>query len=658
MEINAQFIKQLGVNGRRIKMSRIVSFADQKFSTNSVTALSILLFYLYSAVYACLVFSQFTTLEVVAVSLAFSSVVFIFWSVFNRDDSLLPIALNLKNITGALMVSFLLIMFSNSFGVVFSDYIRTFPVLEAELGLGWHKDTVYHVSLIQSILNFGYPSIAQHGHPFTAYHALTHFSDALILSVVGLDPYDSYGLFANFKIFAFLVSLLVFVNAVVGGRGFIAFLASVMLLFPLVIGTWHVVGSHGLWLTNILVVFASPYLYRALMSEESNSVAQFSMFLLIVVFVSFGKISSGVMLCVFVSALAFLKQPLSLRFYIFALLAALFFYAYNKVFSTSYGTQVAVVFKNLTLRTAYDYLAQPSGMWSKHISTFVAALVVLGALAYATPSKNNLRLLAAVLLSIIPLYLLTVVIVGLNMSDIWYFHYGLAFVLFLFIFQSVTDNAILLSQGFSSFNTAVGRSTYRLLMTLGVLCLAYIGQGLYHSNFNLFAMGYDSVIRQIRYANNHPFLQVNKKLGFGHQLSIYTISSGSSSKLPTAANPGYLQALKGDLEALLVERNIRKSDALLFLPKEVFDSEVKALGGDEWANGMLMYALLGIPLVNGMHSIGRAYGLADYTKDSFRVSAEDFNERNACNSFDVKILIEVHSIIRRDLRVYTCSDSN
>ena len=50
------------------------------------------------------------------------------------------------------------------------------------------------------------------GTPILVYHILSHYIDALILLISGLEPWDSYGLFFHFKIVLFLSSILFFIG--------------------------------------------------------------------------------------------------------------------------------------------------------------------------------------------------------------------------------------------------------------------------------------------------------------------------------------------------------------------------------------------------------------------------------------------------------------
>ncbi|WP_181040229.1 hypothetical protein [Desulfobulbus oralis] len=140
-----------------------IDFRSPGLSPFSATLLAVVMFFIYITAYALLVFVQFTSLQILSVGLTCAGLLILLTTLFMRPSlfdfhpGLLRV--NLKTVASSLFITVVLIMFAHSAaGTPFSGYVRTFPLLETELGLGWHHDTAFHVSLIQSILNFGYPS--------------------------------------------------------------------------------------------------------------------------------------------------------------------------------------------------------------------------------------------------------------------------------------------------------------------------------------------------------------------------------------------------------------------------------------------------------------------------------------------------------------------
>lgn len=170
-----------------------------RISLPTVTLLSIFLFYTIVVFYAFEIFYQFTFLEIISTSIVFLILLICTYSLFCRGFITQKLDITLINIFVSILVVLFLIDLGSSFIHPCLDYARTYPLLETELGLNYHRDTVFHVSIIQSILNFGYASTAQHGTPVLNYHVLSHYIDALIIFLTKVDPYDSYGMFFTLK---------------------------------------------------------------------------------------------------------------------------------------------------------------------------------------------------------------------------------------------------------------------------------------------------------------------------------------------------------------------------------------------------------------------------------------------------------------------------
>lgn len=203
----------------------------QGVSNQSIALISILVFTLWTLIYTVTVFEQFTTRQILTVFLSFLFIFMAFAYIFTENrfnlqiqsglavkrqdagQSALNITTNNNFFVFIIILFLLMVLLSGTIPKVYNPYIHTYPLLETELGFGWHQDTAYHVSLIQSILHFGYPSIAQHGIPFNAYHVLSHYVDAVIIFISGVDPYDSYGLLFAFKIWLLISTISLFLAA-------------------------------------------------------------------------------------------------------------------------------------------------------------------------------------------------------------------------------------------------------------------------------------------------------------------------------------------------------------------------------------------------------------------------------------------------------------
>ena len=76
--------------------------------------------------------------------------------------------------------------------------------------------------------------------------------------------------------------------------------------------------------------------------------------------------------------------------------------------------------------------------------------------------------------------------------------------------------------------------------------------------------------------------------------------------------------------------NLKKKDTLLYIPKEIFENDFNQFKEEEWSRGMIVYAIIGVPLIHGIHSLRYTYGYADYDTTSTWVSKNLFNVEEAC----------------------------
>lgn len=177
----------------------------------SIALLSAIIFYLISTLYASYVYVQFSVLEVLSVSSAFLILFVLLLAIFMSGFFKEKLKITPIHIFWSLIVVGFLVAILNSPISEFFNYFRTFPLLEAELGLGWHQDSAFHASIIHSFNLFGFSSIGQHDTPVIVYHVLSHFIDSVIVSTTGIDVWQSYDLFYFYKGVLLLTSILFFV---------------------------------------------------------------------------------------------------------------------------------------------------------------------------------------------------------------------------------------------------------------------------------------------------------------------------------------------------------------------------------------------------------------------------------------------------------------
>jgi hypothetical protein len=340
----------------------------------------------------------------------------------------------------------------------FTSYFHVFPLLDTELGLGWHQDSAYHVSVIQSILNIGYPSIGQHGAPLLFYPSLSHHIDAFIILLTGVEPYDSYGLLYHFKKFLLVSSVLVFVAYTFRRSNIYIIFIAFFLVMP-ILGELHTLGSHSLWVTSLLLILATPKVFEILIKEGNISAKEYFLIFILVLLLSLGKVSSGFMYAVFVGIALLIKEPKNKLVYALGTGWIIFFLLYSKAmhnYSSSGGhgidfSHLNTLFKSLQLGASIYML-----------------LIVLMLFTYFNKNRNNFIVMLSSILSLLVMRLVTNINLAFNSNDTWYFSYALSFMLVLFVIQVLAINI----QNFKHNNSKLAPSVKQLL-TLSLIISAF-----------------------------------------------------------------------------------------------------------------------------------------------------------------------------------------
>ncbi|KTD72257.1 hypothetical protein [Legionella tucsonensis] len=619
-----------------------------RISLPTVTLLSIFLFYTIVVFYAFEIFYQFTFLEIISTSIVFLILLICTYSLFCRGFITQKLDITLINIFVSILVVLFLIDLGSSFIHPCLDYARTYPLLETELGLNYHRDTVFHVSIIQSILNFGYASTAQHGTPVLNYHVLSHYIDALIIFLTKVDPYDSYGMFFYFKIWLFLSSIVLFLFDVCINNKSLFFLA-LLAIAPLLVGRYSSVLSHGLWFTSIIIMFSSVKVHKIFIAKE-NQAKEFVFLFFLVVVVALGKVSSGFVYALIIGTYLLLKNPKSLHIYVLAFSWILFFFFYQKWLTTSespfanlntfLANPVSSFFHNI--KALIIYLTEIQN--SLTLPTIYTTIVTLVLIACLFPRKQNSILLLSGIGVTLLVYEVTHIRNDLIPADIYYFEFGLLFILTLFTVQ------FLACQTKDTHGINVDTSNIKLFILSWWFLLSF-----FCTKPNIAALG-----EHIKSANNTPFLFINrdyKKINLHTPISFTQVLTNHFRLENLFQNkPRPLFDFKNTLASFMKKNELTKKDSVLFIPQEIYEKDLDIFAGDVWARGLLIYAVTGIPLVHGVHSIFQYYGFKDYSKKALWVNKLD-GLNTACKDSIGKNVILVKNFKQPTFSVYQCIPS-
>ena len=321
------------------------------------------------------------------------------------------------------------------FYVATNDYpniaIRAFNLLEFELGLGWNKDTAFHVALIQSILNFGYPSIAQHGFPMIVYHVLSHYADAFVILLTNVEPYDSYGLLFHFKIFLLLSSIVIFIERLINNKKPIFFLFALILISPIILINGQPLTSHSLSFFYPILLLSAFKVFRIISKSHENNLKDIFFLSCIVFVTALGKIAFGFMYAAFLGFYLLFKQPKSYVPYLFGIVTLSFFYFYSSLIPTGDRN---ISFAGIDLSSFYDFLLAKI-RWSTTFNSNIYAVILL--LAFGSfifkSAVNNCLLVAGMFCVVLIYFVTTIDSIG---SASAYFGMGLFSILILFTLHS------------------------------------------------------------------------------------------------------------------------------------------------------------------------------------------------------------------------------
>ncbi len=636
-------------------------FNTNQFSISSVTIFSIITFYIWITVKALFIFQQFSFYEVISVSFVFFTIFFTLTVIFFGDFFKQRIKINTYNILFSCIITILMIMIANTGDMDSTEYFRTFPLLETETGLGWHHDTVYHTSIIQSILNFGYPSIGQHGSPLIIYHVLSYYIDALILSITGLEAYDTYGLFVHFKNFVFISTAIVFLAYIFKGTMGYVFLIILILATPIIIGGWDATGSHTLWFTTILLILSSPKVFNMVAKDESNSINDFIFLFFLMVVIALSKVSTGFMYAVFIGIYLLLKQPKNKLVYLLGIGWMIFFLNYRKLMVQSYNSETGKLdFTRLNFVETYQYITNSPNTYllDTQISIF-ATIFLLSAIAFIFRDKKNTRILIAAISSFFILVFLVRINAGFGRSDVEYFYLGFSSVLIIFTLQALSFNIKLYQvEQFSDTKTIDHR-----LIKVSILLSA-----IYLSNFHL-QPKLDIVPKSLKQTDqsikadilnfihiDNRFLKINSILKESDKISFSKILRHPiKNYFPKEINRP-LWVFRKDLLDFLSANKISKRQASLYLPKEIFEKDIAKFKGLKWGKGLLIYAVTGVPLVNAIRKPYKAYGFADYEEGGLWINKEQFQPEKTCAEISSKYIIITNSFNEPNFDLYQCKE--
>lgn len=581
----------------------------------SVCITSFCIYYLWIFIYTEQNFQQFSYFKVLFVALAFLILFLFMVKLFVGDFFKEKLNVGYIDIVTSIFIVFVLIVFTKSimlFWMKPGSYDPFYPLLNAESG-AWHRDTAFHVSLIQSILNFGYPSIAENNTPITVYHVLSHYVDAIIVGLVGVQPYDSYGLFFCFKISLYLSSILVFVASIFRKNSIIALLLSLLILIYLFNDMWgNAVGSEGLWFTSVLLLLSFNFIVKKVFDSE-YTFKSFIIIIILVIAISIGKVSTGFMYASFIGFLLLLNHYRNKYVYITGVIWLIFFYSFQTLLAgiAGGGSQDSITLLQFFEKYILYFIHPSLRLCESYILIFI---IFIQSILFRKDKKKYF--FGSAFLTLLVLGFVVSSNKELSIVDIMYFEIGYNSILSMLVIYMLI----------SLYNNSNSKIPYNILL-VSLLLLASHG---YLAVFNNSQLS----MRLPSYYQSYP-----QHLSDNHTLKDF----------------------RSYLYEYMKHNDLTKRNTLLYIPKEIYNSELEIYikkypyPGDKNWTGMLIYAINGVPLLYGVNSKpSDGYGYSDYGKSTQWLSKNNFDTISACSVADGKAIIVVDSYIDRKLDLVRC----
>ena len=618
-----------GIGGVSLQMSTSTFTKAPNTTLTTMVLFGLASYFVASVAYATFIFVQFNPLQILGLAASFFLLlVLLLWVFLRSAFKELSFAWGWIPIVGGLVLSAVLLFFSitwmHSSGPAWQEYFPTYPFNKLAQGLGFHQDSVFHLSLIQSILNFGYPSTGQNGVPFVPYHVLSHYVDAGLLAITGLQPFDSYSLLFFFKIVLQLSAITIFIWVTLRKQRTWLFALAWVFLTPVLVSDWINVGSHGLWFTSLLLILGAPYIFEVL-KQKTPTKSQFWFLFLLVIMVGLGKVSSGLLLAVLLSVFLLFRDFRQKRTYLLISAWLVFFGIYWRLFNTGHSSglqrpHVSGVLGFLNYQTTYTPGPQEPNLLGIYLLSGMLAISYL-----VFKNKMSLYLSLAGLASVFILAVVTQLLAGLAQPDIFYFIYGMYLPYVLLGFMSLVDD---LSSypvpGWSpiNINATIVKTSIVVLLCICVMPLKL-------STLNPFAISPLNFKTALNDFNSGYFIIPNSSTGSAGA-SISSVFDGTRPASDFEQKTD-MYTFRDSLYQILEVNGLNNKQVVLFAPKEVLSSSSMVQGGPEWAVGQLLYAVTGIPLIHGIIDSDIAnFGQTSYDQDANAVSSRNMTDEVLC----------------------------
>lgn len=569
------------------------------------------LFYVSMICFAEITFSQYGIFKILLVAIVFLSLFIFLLALFMLDIFKTKIYINTGTILSGICIAIVMVLFAHSILCIYmvhGGYDPIHPLLDAQAGL-WNQDTAYHVALINSIINFGYPSVGISNTPVTVYHVLSHYIDAFLILITSVDPYQSVGLFFVFKTSLLLSSLLFFLIFISRKISIIYFLLVLIMLFYYYVGMSPVqyyglaVASEALWFTSVLMLVSFNKVMD-IVKHENYSFKNFLILTILILFIIFGKISEGFIYAIIIGLFLVIKFPKNIFIYITGIIWLAFLYFFQHFLT--YGSNPTSL-SNPSISGIINYLVSPNGTFGSMYLYYLLVPVLVIQYFLTKYSKYSITLTNSIIVVIIISILVSSNILNFP-PDIGYFEYALATVICLILFH----------------NMIVDFDKNRVPFYALVIILV------------------------ITSANLLPNKLI--KFNIAEPLSYQPLPYHKQSDVS-------LLDFRDHLKYFMKYNELSSRDTIMYIPENIYKQDLQPFNNPTHIS-QLIYAINRVPLLYGVYDstpTQHGFGLDSYGPDAYWKPINMFSNKKACIDSAGKNIIVVDSYKNSMLSLIRCS---
>ena len=466
---------------------------------------------------------------------------------------------------------------------------------------GFHQDSAFHVAIIQGVLNTGYPTTGQHLEPWVSYHALSHYVDAMVLFLLGVNPWESYGLLFFAKGVSISLAVIFFSMKATGNRPEILFWPILLIVYSAFTATWHVISSHGQWFPMIVLSLVAFRVFTIAMKDKRTWTDYLLLSVLVVVF-SLGKVSLGFTFAVLVGLWLFFRRPVDWRLLPIGVAWAAFLGLYSMVFFSSYASAI----DRPSLGSLFGFVLQD-------VSALVLIAILIAGIAWFSQVNYGGSLTFALVTAMV--FTTAAGTVASNGSDVFYFFHGL-FSIALFLSVAFATRAL--------FPEEESNQRIEFPKIYGPKVLAFVSAFMFAvspvvsksqmSPYSSFGTVWDVVSS----VGDHTYRWWNEGSGPSERFTTLHALRGETLQVEPDNETPWVVQFRDALDGFTNSEEFPGGAPLLFLTAEQFEFvSNRLLPPTPWSTGLAVTAVTGMPLVFGVFDAGfGSYGFGDYREEA------------------------------------------